>query len=83
MKTKVVTGGAGDMFLYVDLRPRKHLWVQFEANEVMQMLDEVKKYLDELPLDCWGEDEHKIAKMINYPMESKNKKMDNSDKVEK
>lgn len=71
MKTKVVTGGAGDMFLYVDLRPRKHLWVQFEANEVIQMIDEVKKYLDDLRLPFWGKDEYEIAAKIGYSVEQK------------
>lgn len=71
MKTKVVTGGAGDVFIYVDLRPRKHLWVQFEANEVIQMIDEVKKYLDNLRLSFWGKDEYEIAAKIGYSVEQK------------
>jgi hypothetical protein len=73
MKTKIITGGAGDVFLYVDLRPRKHLWVQFEANEVIQMLDEVKKYLDELSIEYWGKDEYEIAAKIGYSVELKKK----------
>ncbi len=71
MKAKIITGVTGDVFLYVDLRPRKHLWVQFEANEVIQMLDEVKKYLDELSLEHWGKDEYEIAAKIGYSVEAK------------
>ena len=71
MRTKVVTGGAGDVFLFVDLRPRRHVWFQFETGEILQMVDELKIYLDKIPLELWGKDEYDIAAKILYPIEKK------------
>jgi len=71
LKTKVVTGGAGDVFLFVDLRPRRNFWAQFETGEFLQMVDELKSYLDKTPLEVWGKDEYAIAEKINYPIDKK------------
>lgn len=71
MRTKVVTGGAGDVFLFVDLRPRRNFWAQFETGEFLQMVDELKAYLDKMPLELWGKDEYAIAEKINYSIEKR------------